>query len=54
MGGKCGECGSRLSYCEEHDAKYCIECNEWREIQCGAADCEYCNTRPELPSEVAA
>ena len=34
-------------HCDEFDAYYCTECNNWQEDKCGVSDCEFCANRPE-------
>jgi len=45
----CDVCKSKLVYYEKYDAKFCPQCNEWKEIGCGDINCEYCRQRPPKP-----
>lgn len=37
----------------KHDALFCRDCDEWRELTCAIPTCRYCPTRPEKPSMVS-
>jgi hypothetical protein len=43
-----------LSYFESADAYACMQCDEWREEECGEQVCSFCQKRPEHPSELRA
>lgn len=45
----CPECDTTLSLHRQHDAYFCIKCNEWREPPCGNKACGFCAGRPEKP-----
>lgn len=45
----CDICGSKKVYYEKYDAKFCSQCNEWKEIGCADTNCEYCRQRPSRP-----
>lgn len=47
----CLVCLQPLYYNDEFDSSYCAECNEWREESCSDPNCEYCQGRPEKPSD---
>jgi hypothetical protein len=48
----CEKCDSEIKYSMKYDAYYCELCNNWCEPKCGDAECEFCSTRPEKPSQV--
>lgn len=37
---------------DKYDAYCCVICNVWTEQQCSDPTCEYCSSRPLLPSDV--
>lgn len=41
----CTVCGHQLIYSETLDAKFCANCNEWREPPCPDPDCMFCSGR---------
>lgn len=47
----CLLCLGDLAYNEEYDSLYCEECDAWREPACEDEECEYCQMRPEKPSD---
>lgn len=48
----CNECASELRYNEQYDAYYCTRCDTWLEDQCEDSECNFCPSRPLLPSQV--
>lgn len=46
----CQKCKWDRIYSHDYDAYFCINCDEWLEIQCGEPNCEYCDKRPIKPS----
>ncbi|PIC64380.1 hypothetical protein CSV79_07065 [Sporosarcina sp. P13] len=50
MASHCVECMEPLHYSDEFDARYCKDCDEWREMICDP-NCQTCQTRPVKPSE---
>lgn len=40
-----------IKYSDYYDTKYCPRCDEWLEKKCDDELCEYCDGRPEHPSE---
>lgn len=51
-GNWCRACGSEVQYNSRHDAYYCELCNKWLERKCDDQNCEFCNDRPEKPSQL--
>lgn len=51
MASHCVECLEPLHYSDEYDARYCKECDEWREMICDP-NCETCQSRPVKPSQL--
>lgn len=47
----CSKCNSEIQYSNKYDAYYCELCNEWLEPKCEDPECEFCNTRPNKPSQ---
>lgn len=47
----CPQCGRRSKFCLRHDAYYCPLCDVWLEPVCGSKRCEFCNGRPQRPSQ---
>ena len=45
----CG--GSKLLYCDAHDADLCPSCDRWLTGTCGDTECPYSPGRPEHPGE---
>ena len=41
-----------MRYCEKHDAYYDDRKDIWLEARCDDINCEFCNGRPNKPSEV--
>ncbi|AXH98559.1 hypothetical protein DV702_01835 [Sporosarcina sp. PTS2304] len=50
MASHCVECMEPLHYSDEFDARYCKDCDEWREMICDPS-CQTCQSRPVKPSE---
>ncbi|ARK22575.1 hypothetical protein CSV69_02160 [Sporosarcina sp. P26b] len=50
MASHCVECMEPLHYSDEFDARYCKDCDEWREMICDP-NCKTCQTRPVKPSD---
>jgi hypothetical protein len=48
----CKNCGSEIQYNNQYDAYFCELCNKWLEESCGNPTCDYCNERPEKPSQI--
>lgn len=47
----CNKCGEKETLFEAVDSWGCIKCDEWKEDKCKDADCEFCTTRKDKPSE---
>lgn len=47
----CPDCLEKLTYNDEYDSIYCSTCDDWRDIPCQDPTCEYCQARPEKPSD---
>lgn len=47
------KCGMQKKpiYHKKHDAYFCEDCDQWLEDACEDADCQFCPTRPNRPSE---
>lgn len=50
-GNWCQTCDSEVQYSYKYDSYYCELCNEWLEKKCKDPECEFCNVRPEKPSQ---
>ena len=50
----CPHCNSDLDvkYSGYYDAHYCEACDIWLESQCSDPNCEFCQDRPDKPSQV--
>lgn len=47
----CPVCGDILEFDPDYDARYCKQCDEWRDELCNRKRCEFCSKRPEKPSD---
>lgn len=45
-------CDHERKLCTKHDAFFCPKCDEWLERKCSDENCEFCQNRPEKPSQV--
>ena len=48
----CEVCHNQFHHDEKYDADYCDPCDEWKDKKCSDADCYFCPTRPDRPSQV--
>jgi len=49
---RCDKCGNDLKLFTQLDTYGCMTCDEWREDKCVSIRCDFCNSRPDKPSEV--
>ena len=45
----CNVCGHKIIFSESLDAKFCPQCNEWREPPCSDSECMFCRSRSNSP-----
>ena len=51
IGKWCSKCRSEIKHESRYDSYYCELCNKWLEEKCNDPKCEYCNCRPDKPSQ---
>lgn len=49
---RCSTCGRNAVLIERFDAYACFSCDDWLEKACSDPQCEFCNHRPDRPSQV--